>query len=244
MTKDYKDRAAPPTRDKVQRPGFFLFFAGVLVGAFAVGLISLTFEPARERSGSGLLTLPEVPRPVQEAPKAPPPRDDLKFEFPDMLRTMEVMVPEEDLDAPSKPARPPRPIAAPAQVAVTPPPAPVAPPSPPQPKPRSSSPATPPTGRAAAVSQVTPQPNAPKGTERDSFVLQLGAFRKTSDLQQLRARLALLGIETRVQKVTINNRDTFHRLRTAPFRSQQDLDKVRRVLTRHKIKSIVIRWKG
>jgi len=74
--------------------------------------------------------------------------------------------------------------------------------------------------------------------------LQLGAFKETNDLERLRARLALLGVETRVQKVIINNNETFHRLRAGPYRSQQDLDTVRRLLTRNNINSVIIRWKG
>ena len=87
-----------------------------------------------------------------------------------------------------------------------------------------------------------PQPTA--ASEREAYLLQLGSFRKAADAEKLKARLAFMGVETRVQKVTINNNDTFHRVRSGPYRSKKELDEVRAMLTRNNIKTIVIKWRG
>jgi len=237
MTKDYKHRAASARAGKAQHSGPFWFFAGLLAGAFAIGLAWIKFDPGLLRSGSGLART-GVPRPTPETAKRPSAPPSLEFEFPDMLRKMEVMVPEEDPEPQARPVLPPPALPAPASLAQS--PAQAVPPARPQP-----SAATPPAQRPQpAVPQVAARPAAAPEVERESFVLQLGAFKETRDLEQLRARLALLGIETRVQKVTINNNETFHRLRAGPYRSQQELDTVRRLLTRNNIRSVIIKWKG
>ena len=108
-----------------------------------------------------------------------------------------------------------------------------------------------------AAAQPAPRPEQPpapkppaakpkpvKAAEREAFLLQLGSFRKAADAERLKARLAFMGVETRVQKITINNKDTFHRVRSGPYRSKKELDEIRSMLTRNKIKTIVIKWKG
>src|SRR5690606_6709904 len=43
-----------------------------------------------------------------------------------------------------------------------------------------------------------------------SYILQTGSFRSHNDADRMQASLALLGIESRIQKVTIDD-DVFHR---------------------------------
>jgi cell division protein FtsN len=63
----------------------------------------------------------------------------------------------------------------------------------------------------------------------DSYVLQTGSFRIPEDAERMRANLATLGIESRVQKVTIDNTD-FHRVRIGPMNDLDALTGVRRRL--------------
>lgn len=105
--------------------------------------------------------------------------------------------------------------------------------------PQAPRPKPPPASRPPAA-----KPKPVKAVEREAYLLQLGSFRKAADAEKLKARLAFMGVETRVQKVTINNKDTFHRVRSGPYRSKKELDEVRSMLTRNKIKSIAIKWRG
>jgi cell division protein FtsN len=208
-----------------------------------MGFAWLRFDPGLRRSGSGL-ALTGAPRPTSATTNKPSAPPSFEFEFPDMLRKMEVMVPEQDLDTRRKPVLPPPAlppktpdVPAPAVIAQSP----AQPAPPPRAQPQT---AIPPPRRSTSLPQVAAQPTPTQEANRDSFVLQLGAFKQLNELERFRARLALLGVETRVQKVTINNNETFHRLRAGPFHSQQNLDEVRRLLTRNNIKSVIIRWKG
>ncbi len=61
-----------------------------------------------------------------------------------------------------------------------------------------------------------------------TYALQAGSFRDIADADRRRAELAFLGIESRVQKVSIDDR-TFHRVRIGPM---SDLDTLNRVRSR------------
>lgn len=60
------------------------------------------------------------------------------------------------------------------------------------------------------------------------YVLQAGSFRAESDAERMRANLALLGIESRIQNVTIDT-DDYHRVRIGP---SNDLDSLNGIRTR------------
>lgn len=79
--------------------------------------------------------------------------------------------------------------------------------------------------------------------EQHSYVLQMGSFRKHQDADRLKAKLALIGIEADIQKVSINNRDTYHRVRSGPYRTQSQLNTVRRLARENNINSLVIKLK-
>lgn len=58
------------------------------------------------------------------------------------------------------------------------------------------------------------------------YVLQAGSFTEHADADRRRAELALLGVESRVQRVTIDDR-TFHRVRIGPTDDLAELNRIR-----------------
>ena len=54
----------------------------------------------------------------------------------------------------------------------------------------------------------------------------------------------LIGIEAEVQKVSINNKDTYHRVRSGPYHSQAELNRVRKQASDNNISTLVIKLKG
>lgn len=85
--------------------------------------------------------------------------------------------------------------------------------------------------------------NLPPLQENAAFILQMGSFRRFEDADRMKARLALIGIETEIQKVSINNRDTFHRVRSGPYRSQSRLNEIRKLARENNIATMVIKLK-
>jgi cell division protein FtsN len=49
----------------------------------------------------------------------------------------------------------------------------------------------------------------------------------------MKAQLALIGISTRVEAVTINGGQVYHRVRTGPFQGKQAMEEARKTLKRH-----------
>jgi cell division protein FtsN len=79
-------------------------------------------------------------------------------------------------------------------------------------------------GSAAAPVTTRPRPAAAPG----SFLLQAGSFSAAADADRLKANLALLGFESHVQRVTIED-DVFNRVRIGPI---TDLDTAKRTQRR------------
>ncbi|HUQ53093.1 MAG TPA: SPOR domain-containing protein [Gammaproteobacteria bacterium] len=75
----------------------------------------------------------------------------------------------------------------------------------------------------ATTTASRPRPAAPPAP--GSFLLQAGSFGAAADADRLKASLALLGFESHVQRVTIEN-DTFNRVRIGPI---ADLDTAKRI---------------
>ena len=74
---------------------------------------------------------------------------------------------------------------------------------------------------------VIPRQKSAKATKPEegvSFVLQAGSFASFEDADQLKARLALTGLVAHIQKVTIEGRGEYHRVRLGPYERIQDLD--------------------
>lgn len=72
------------------------------------------------------------------------------------------------------------------------------------------------------------------------YVLQAGSFLTATDAETQRARLALLGVESRIQRVTIDDR-AFHRVRIGPLEDLDEVNSIRRRLIDAEIESMVMR---
>lgn len=74
-----------------------------------------------------------------------------------------------------------------------------------------------------------------------TYVLQAGSFRNAADADRLRAQLALVGLESDVQTVTIDKDQTWHRVRMGPFNNLDRLEAARKRLAENDIQALVIR---
>jgi len=67
--------------------------------------------------------------------------------------------------------------------------------------------------------------------EHVRYVLQAGSFARFQEADELKARLALQGLQARIQKVTIEGRGEYHRVRLGPYDTLEALDEVHRQLS-------------
>jgi cell division protein FtsN len=75
----------------------------------------------------------------------------------------------------------------------------------------------------------------------ETFFLQAGAFQNARDADTLRARLALLGIEARVQTATLPDKGVWHRVRVGPYTSVEELDRTRDTLKQNGVETTLIK---
>jgi cell division protein FtsN len=76
--------------------------------------------------------------------------------------------------------------------------------------------------------------------EPGRYVLQVGSFTKIEDADRMRANLALLGIESRIQRVTIDE-DVFHRVRIGPIDELAELNRIRARLRGARVDSLLMK---
>ncbi len=95
---------------------------------------------------------------------------------------------------------------------------------------------------AAPAPEPKAEPKAePSGAE--ALYLQAGAFQSPADADNLKARLALMGVEASVQPVTVPEKGVMHRVRIGPYRGPEDMGKVRSQLAQNGIQTTVVRVK-
>ncbi len=73
------------------------------------------------------------------------------------------------------------------------------------------------------------------GNNQEVFYLQAGSFQNSADADNLKARLALAGIEAQIQSATLPNNKVWHRVRVGPYASIDDLNKAKIVLKENHI---------
>lgn len=66
------------------------------------------------------------------------------------------------------------------------------------------------------VPQKTAPGAAPTATTGETYFIQVASYRSVDEAEKQKAALALLGAEARIEKVTIDNRDTYYRVRIGP----------------------------
>jgi len=93
--------------------------------------------------------------------------------------------------------------------------------------------------RAKAEAALLDKPVAP-----EKFYLQAGAFEDPSEADNLKARLALMGVEASVQKVDVPDKGTMHRVRTGPYLGQEAMSKARDNLSSNGINTAVVKIKS
>jgi cell division protein FtsN len=231
MPRDYKHRATRRKKRRKLSP-WLLVISGLLLGLFVALLLFLKTQTPSEppavfqesllppveetRPDSGAKTAVDTtagsrPDSAEETPQAPPPPPKPRFDFYTLLPEMEVIVPDEE--------------AAP-------------PPAPPVQHPAAASKAAAPPEPASPAATATP---AKTVTPAETYLLQVGSFRNGEQAERFKAELALLGLETSIQKVTINNKDTYHRVRVGPFHDTGSLNNARSRLSKQGIQSSIIK---
>ena len=109
--------------------------------------------------------------------------------------------------------------------------------------------------KAQAQSAAVPKPGpgtkpgpAPAGVAdaggRERYLIQVAAYRSRGDADQQRAALALLGLSAKVEQVTIDQRDTWYRVRVGPYANAAAAESAQRTLQAQGLKGVVMKVKS
>ena len=94
---------------------------------------------------------------------------------------------------------------------------------------------------ASLPSAPEPAPPAPSPVDTPGmYVLQMGAFIRQTEAESLKARLALVGMNARIQPVMVD-RQTYYRVRIGPTGDLAQLNADRARLQQHRFDSILLK---
>ncbi len=91
---------------------------------------------------------------------------------------------------------------------------------------------------------VTPQELKERSAARPAkevYYLQAGAFQNAQDADNLKAKLALTGLEASVQTAALPDRGTWHRVRVGPYRKVEEVNRAQEILKQQGIEAVLIR---
>lgn len=115
------------------------------------------------------------------------------------------------------------------------------PPAPGTPAPGTAAPQVAPPGVPPPAGGVVAAPADVKPGPTTVFFLQVGAFQKAVDADNLKAKLALTGLEAGVQQVNVPDKGVMHRVRVGPFRDPDEMNKARTLLSQNGVQGTVIK---
>ena len=78
---------------------------------------------------------------------------------------------------------------------------------------------------------------------KDIFLLQAGAFQNPADADNLKAKLALLGVEASVEPTNLAEKGTWYRVRIGPYTKIDDLNRTRSTLAQNGIEATLVKVK-
>ncbi|MBI3344987.1 MAG: SPOR domain-containing protein [Gammaproteobacteria bacterium] len=74
-----------------------------------------------------------------------------------------------------------------------------------------------------------------------AYILQAGSFRSLEEADKLKASLVLLGVEAGIQTVTVNNKDTWHRVQIGPYNDLAEVNQIRARLKQNNIEVVLLK---
>lgn len=87
-------------------------------------------------------------------------------------------------------------------------------------------------------------PPTPTKADAAHYVLQAGSFGDYDDADRLKAKLALSGLEAHIEKIAIDGKGDFFRVRLGPYKNLGDLDNYDKRLAELGVKALRIQIKS
>lgn len=219
MSKDYKHciQQAQKQNQKPAVAGWQWLLAGALVVGFAVFLLSLRGKTPQAPAPQPAAVAVQPQKPAETAKKAAPAQTQAETQ-----PLKEQAVPKETPSAAAEKPKPPKPrfqfyTVLPEKEVII------------------------PEAEVKARKQEEKQGKAPPAG--DMYVLQIGSFKTFGEADRLKAQLAMLGVEAKIEVAQIGSA-TWNRVKVGPFVSIASADKIRHQLRQSNIDSVVQKTAG
>lgn len=95
---------------------------------------------------------------------------------------------------------------------------------------------------ASATGNSSTGSAATTARQADRYILQVGSFQNSSEAEQMKAQLAMIGFTASVQTVTVDGK-SWHRIRVGPFEGAREAEDMRRMLVDNQFKPLVMKAK-
>ncbi|HET9042931.1 MAG TPA: SPOR domain-containing protein [Burkholderiales bacterium] len=82
------------------------------------------------------------------------------------------------------------------------------------------------------------------GAPRDLYFVQAGAFQNPADADNLKARLALMGLQASVEPANLPDKGTWYRVRLGPYTQLDEINRVRQTLAQNAIDASLVKIKN
>lgn len=95
--------------------------------------------------------------------------------------------------------------------------------------------------------EATPEKPAKESTKgstgagKEAFFLQAGSFQNAPDADNLKARLALLGVEASIETTSLPDKGVWHRVRIGPYTSVEELNRTRDSLKQNGVQTTLVK---
>ncbi|MFT4045719.1 MAG: SPOR domain-containing protein [Solimonas sp.] len=86
-----------------------------------------------------------------------------------------------------------------------------------------------------------PSPAANADANSGSYIIQVASYRSQTEAEKQKASLALIGVEARIESVTIDNKDTFYRVRIGPDKNWQHVQQTMARLESNGIQALLVK---
>ena len=99
----------------------------------------------------------------------------------------------------------------------------------------------PPAPKPAAKAEGSAAREAPKPAGGETVYLQAGAFQSETDAENLKAKIAFSGFEANVRPVNLPDKGTLYRVRLGPYKSSDEVNRIKAALSQNGISATVVK---
>ena len=98
-----------------------------------------------------------------------------------------------------------------------------------------------PEAKPAVKTEAAPAKEVQKPAGGETVYLQAGAFQSVTDAENLKAKIAFSGFEANVRPVNVADKGTLYRVRLGPYKSPDEVNRIKRTLFQNGINAAVVK---